>query len=310
MPSGLVALLDDVAGITKLAAASLDDVGAAAGKAGSKAMGVVIDDTAVTPRYVVGLAPERELPIILKIAIGSLRNKLLILLPAALILSAFAPWAITPLLMLGGAFLCFEGAEKVLEALGVGGHAEVEETPMEAAHLEQSKVSGAIRTDLILSAEIMAIALADVADKPIVTQGVVLALVGIGITIAVYGVVGLIVKMDDIGLHLAQRRAAATRALGRGLVRGMPVLMETLSIVGTAAMIWVGGGILVHGLDVLGMHEPAGTIHHAAEAVAHASGALGGFTGWLVTAFASGVFGLVIGGIIAFALHQIHRLRH
>jgi predicted DNA repair protein MutK len=303
-------LLDDVAGITKLAAASLDDVGAAAGKAGSKAMGVVIDDTAVTPRYVVGLAPERELPIILKIAIGSLRNKLLILLPAALILSAFAPWAITPLLMLGGAFLCFEGAEKVLEAFGMAGHAEVEETPMEAAHLEQSKVSGAIRTDLILSAEIMAIALADVSHEPIVTQGVVLALVGIGITVAVYGVVGLIVKMDDIGLHLAQRRAAATRALGRGLVRGMPVLMETLSIVGTAAMIWVGGGILVHGLEVLGMHEPAGTIHHASEAVAHASGALGGLAGWLVTAFASGVFGLAVGGIIAFALHQIHKLRH
>jgi uncharacterized protein len=230
MPSGLVALLDDVAGITKLAAASLDDVGAAAGKAGSKAMGVVIDDTAVTPRYVVGLSPERELPIIAKIAMGSLRNKLLILLPAALLLSAFAPWAITPLLMLGGAFLCFEGAEKVLEAFGAGSHAEAEETPMEAAHLEQSKVSGAIRTDLILSAEIMAIALADVSQKPIVTQGVVLALVGIGITIAVYGVVALIVKMDDIGLHLARRRAAATRALGRGLVRGMPILMLCRSL--------------------------------------------------------------------------------
>jgi len=310
MPSGLVALLDDVAGITKLAAASLDDIGAAAGKAGSKAMGVVIDDTAVTPRYVVGLSPERELPIIFKIAMGSLRNKLFILLPAALLLSAFAPWAITPLLMLGGAFLCFEGAEKVLEALGVGGHAEAEETPMEAAHLEQSKVSGAIRTDLILSAEIMAIALADVEKSPIVNQGVILAVVGIGITIGVYGVVGLIVKMDDIGLHLAERRAAATRALGRGLVRGMPVLMQFLSIVGTAAMIWVGGGILVHGLNALGVHEPEGTIHHAAEAVMHASGALGGLAGWLVTATASGVFGLAIGGVIAFALHQIHKLRH
>jgi predicted DNA repair protein MutK len=303
-------LLDDVAGITKLAAASLDDVGAAAGKAGSKAIGVVVDDTAVTPRYVVGLAPERELPIIAKIAMGSLRNKLLILLPAALILSAFAPWAITPLLMLGGAFLCFEGAEKVLEALGLGGHAEAEEAPMEAAHLEASKVSGAIRTDLILSAEIMAIALADVAEDPIVTQGVVLAVVGIGITVLVYGVVGLIVKMDDIGLHLARRRAAATRALGRGLVRGMPVLMQFLSIVGTAAMIWVGGGILIHGLEALGMHEPAGTIHHAAEAVAHAGGALGGFAGWLVTATASGVLGLAVGGVIAFAVHQIHKLRH
>ncbi|TGX54288.1 DUF808 domain-containing protein [Sphingomonas gei] len=305
MPSGLVALLDDIAGITKLAAASLDDVGAAAGKAGSKAIGVVVDDTAVTPRYVVGLTPDRELPIISKIAMGSLRNKLLILLPAALILSAFAPWAITPLLMLGGAFLCFEGAEKVLEALGGAGHAEEEAAPMDAAELEQSKISGAIRTDLILSAEIMAIALADVAESPLLTQAIVLVLVGVGITVMVYGVVGLIVKMDDIGLHLAKRRAAATRALGRGLVRGMPVLMETLSVVGTAAMIWVGGGILVHGLDVLGLHEPAGTIHHAAEAVAHASGALGGLTGWLVTALGSGLLGLAVGGAIAFVVHKI-----
>lgn len=305
MPSGLVALLDDIAGITKLAAASLDDVGAAAGKAGGKAIGVVVDDTAVTPRYVVGLSPERELPIIAKIAVGSLRNKLLLLLPAALLLSAFAPWAITPLLMLGGAFLCFEGAEKVLEALSGESHAEVETAPMDAAELEQSKVSGAIRTDLILSAEIMAIALADVAESPILTQAVVLAIVGIGITIGVYGVVGLIVKMDDIGLHLAERRSAATRAIGRGLVKAMPALMDFVSIVGTAAMIWVGGGILVHGLEVLGVHEPAGTIHHAAEAVMHAAGSLGGIAGWLVTAIASGLFGLLIGGVLAFGLHKI-----
>ena len=305
MPSGLVALLDDIAGITKLAAASLDDVGAAAGKAGGKAIGVVVDDTAVTPRYVIGLLPQRELPIIGKIAIGSLRNKLLILLPAALVLSAFAPWAITPLLMLGGAFLCFEGAEKVLEALRGESHAEVETVPMEAAELEQSKVNGAIRTDLILSAEIMAIALADVAKSPIFTQGVVLAIVGIGITIGVYGVVGLIVKMDDIGLHLAERRSAATRAIGRGLVKAMPALMDFVSIVGTAAMIWVGGGILVHGLEVLGVHEPAGTIHHAAEAAMHATGSLGGVAGWLVTAIASGLFGLLVGGVLAFGLHKI-----
>lgn len=305
MPSGLVALLDDIAGITKLAAASLDDVGAAAGKAGGKAIGVVVDDTAVTPRYVIGLLPQRELPIIGKIAMGSLRNKLLILLPAALVLSAFAPWAITPLLMLGGAFLCFEGAEKVLEALSGESHAEIETVPMEAAELEQSKVNGAIRTDLILSAEIMAIALADVAKSPIFTQGVVLAIVGIGITIGVYGVVGLIVKMDDIGLHLAERRSAATRAIGRGLVKAMPALMDFVSIVGTAAMIWVGGGILVHGLEVLGVHEPAGTIHHAAEAAMHATGSLGGIAGWLVAAIASGLFGLLIGGVLAFGLHKI-----
>jgi predicted DNA repair protein MutK len=307
MPSGLVALLDDIAGITKLAAASLDDVGAAAGKAGGKAIGVVVDDTAVTPRYVIGLSPQRELPIIAKIAAGSLRNKLLILLPAALVLSAFAPGAITPLLMLGGAFLCFEGAEKVLEALSGESHAEVETAPMDAAELEQSKVKGAIRTDLILSAEIMAIALADVAESPILTQAVVLAIVGIGITIGVYGVVGLIVKMDDIGLHLAERRSAATRAIGRGLVKAMPALMDFVSIVGTAAMIWVGGGILVHGLEGLGVHEPAGTIHHAAAAVMHATGSLGGIAGWLVRAIASGLFGLLIGGVLAFGLHKIRR---
>lgn len=304
MPSGLVALLDDVAGITKLAAASLDDVGAAAGKAGSKAVGVVVDDTAVTPRYVVGLSPDRELPIIAKIAVGSLRNKLLILLPAALILSAFAPWAITPLLMLGGAYLCFEGAEKVIEVLRGEEHGDEEETILDAAQLEQSKVGGAIRTDLILSAEIMAIALADVAGSPILNQAVVLAVVGIGITIGVYGVVGLIVKMDDIGLHLAERRAAGVRAIGRGLVKGMPLVMQWLSAIGTAAMIWVGGGILVHGLEVLGAHEPAGTIHHLAEQAGHVGG---GILSWFVTALASGLFGLALGGVLAAV---VHKLRH
>lgn len=305
MPSGLVALLDDIAGITKLAAASLDDVGAAAGKAGTKAIGVVVDDTAVTPSYVVGLSPQRELPIIAKIAIGSLRNKLLILLPAALILSAFAPWAITPLLMLGGTYLCFEGAEKVLEAFGERAHEDVSEEPVDAAQLEQSKVSGAIRTDLILSAEIMAIALADVSASPILTQAVVLALVGIGITIGVYGVVGLIVKMDDVGLHLADRDTAAVRKLGRGLVLGMPILMRALAGIGTAAMIWVGGGILVHGLEVLGFGAPAHVIHDAAGAVSHAAGPVGPILGWIVSATASGILGLVVGATVAFILHRL-----
>jgi len=305
MPSGLVALLDDIAGITKLAAASLDDVGAAASKAGTKAVGVVVDDTAVTPRYVTGLSPQRELPIIAKIAVGSLRNKLLILLPAALILSAFAPWAITPLLMAGGAYLCFEGAEKVLEAFGEHAGPEEDAAPLDAAELEQSKVSGAIRTDLILSAEIMAIALADVAGSPILTQAIVLALVGVGITIGVYGVVGLIVKMDDIGLHLAQRRGRPIRALGRGLVTGMPMLMQALSVIGTAAMIWVGGGILVHGLEVLGVGAPAHIIHDMVEPVSHASGAAGPVLGWIVSAAAAGLFGLVVGGVLAFIVHKV-----
>jgi predicted DNA repair protein MutK len=292
-------------GITKLAAASLDDVGAAAGKAGGKAAGVVVDDTAVTPRYVIGLSPERELPIIAKIAVGSLRNKLLILLPAALVLSAFAPWAITPLLMLGGAFLCFEGAEKVLEAterrIAMRKSRRTDGPPK----LEQSKVKGAIRTDFILSAEIMAIALAEWRNHRSDPGRRPRDPVGIGITIGVYGVVGLIVKMDDIGLHLAERRAATTRAIGRGLVKAMPPLMDFVSIVGTAAMIWVGGGILVHGLEGFGVPEPAGTIHHAAEAVMHATGSLGGIAGWLVTAIASGLFGLLVGGVLAFGLHKI-----
>lgn len=305
MPSGLTALLDDVAGITKLAAASLDDVGAAAGKAGTKAAGVVIDDTAVTPRYVTGLSPQRELPIIYKIARGSLFNKLVILLPAALLLSWLAPWAITPLLMLGGAYLCFEGAEKVIEAFG-GHDAELHEAEAvgDPAHLEATKVSGAIRTDLILSAEIMAIALADVSDKPLWERGVVLAIVGIGITVAVYGVVALIVKMDDIGLHLAQRRLSLTRALGRGLVKGMPVVMSALSVIGTAAMIWVGGGILLHGGAQLGWHAPEEAIHHWAE------GAGGGFLGWAVTALASGVIGLIVGGAIALVVTKFFHKKH
>ncbi|ODP36106.1 DUF808 domain-containing protein [Sphingomonas turrisvirgatae] len=305
MPSGLAALLDDVAAITKLAAASLDDVGAAAGKAGTKAAGVVIDDTAVTPRYVTGLSPQRELPIIAKIAVGSLRNKLLILLPAALLLSWLAPWAITPLLMLGGAFLCFEGAEKVIEAFG-GHDAEVHEAEAigDPAHLEATKVSGAIRTDLILSAEIMAIALADVGDKPLWERGVVLAIVGIGITIGVYGVVALIVKMDDIGLHLAKRGPSAVRAIGRGLVKGMPKVMSALSVIGTAAMIWVGGGILVHGAAQLGWHAPEETIHHFAE------GAGGGFLGWVVTALCSGVVGLIVGAVIALIITKFFHKKH
>ena len=220
MPSGLAALLDDVAGITRLAAASLDDVGAAAGRAGTKAVGVVIDDTAVTPRYVVGLSPARELPIIAKIALGSIRNKLLILLPVALLLSAFAPWALTPLLMVGGAYLSFEGAEKLWEAMS-GHHAAEQETAGATTPeaLEQQKVSGAVRTDFILSAEIMAIALAEVAGSGIVAQAVALALVAIAITVGVYGVVAIIVKLDDIGLHLAKKPSAAAQALGRGMVK-------------------------------------------------------------------------------------------
>jgi len=307
MASGLVALLDDVAAIAKLAAASLDDVGAAAGKAGSKAVGVVVDDAAVTPRYVNGLTPDRELPIIGRIALGSLRNKLLILLPAALLLSSFAPWAVTPLLMLGGAFLCFEGAEKVIEAFGGHGHAEEHVATTDPATLEKEQVSGAIRTDLILSAEIMAIALAEVATEPLLLRAGVLIAVGIAITIGVYGVVALIVKMDDIGLHLA--RKPRSRAIGMLLVSAMPVIMHWLSIIGTAAMIWVGGGIFVHGLESFGIHEPAGAIHYIAEAAGHSAPVAGGIVAWLTTAAGSGIVGLILGATIVPLVHLAGKLR-
>jgi len=309
MPTGLVALLDDVAAITRLAAASLDDVAAAAGKAGSKAMGVVVDDAAVTPRYMIGFSPKRELPMIWKIALGSFRNKLLFILPAALALSAFAPWALTPLLMIGGTYLCFEAAEKILEAFG-GHHAEAEEEiATDAKALEDSKVSGAIRTDFILSAEIMVIALSEVAEKPIWEQAVVLALVGIAITIGVYGVVALIVKMDDIGLHLAERRNAGVQAIGRGLVKGMPIVMNALSIIGTAAMVWVGGGIIVHGLETFGLETIPHAIHHAAEGVATAVPVGKGVVAWIVNALGAGIIGMVLGSAVAGIVHLIHKAR-
>jgi hypothetical protein len=310
MPSGLVALLDDVASITKLAAASLDDIGAAAGKAGTKAAGVVVDDAAVTPRYVTGFTPDRELPIIWKIAKGSLKNKLVFLLPAAMLLSAFAPWAITPLLMLGGAYLCYEATEKIME-LVIGHDAHLADVPVgtEPGELEQEKVSGAIRTDFILSAEIMAIALADVADSPLVTQGVVLAVVGVAITVAVYGAVGLIVKMDDIGLHLAQRRAAAARAFGRGLVIAMPILMKALGFIGTAAMLWVGGGIVVHGLHEFHITSIPDLLHGAAHAAGQAIHAIEALVSWLVTALGSSIVGLVVGGAVILLLKLIQKVR-
>ena len=305
MAGGLVALLDDVAAITKLAAASLDDVAGAAGRAGAKAAGVVIDDTAVTPRYVVGLSPDRELPIILKIAMGSARNKLLFLLPAALALSALAPWAITPLLMLGGAYLCFEASEKIYEAITGTGHAEDVVEITDPKELEDRQVSGAIRTDFILSAEIMAIALADLPGKSLTIQAIILAAVGIAITVGVYGVVALIVKMDDIGLHLAQRSASGTRAIGRGLVKAMPILLETLAAIGTAAMIWVGGGIIVHGLEVFGLETIPHLVHGASGWARSAAPVLSALSEWVIGAAGSALVGLTVGGVIVAFMHQL-----
>ncbi len=307
MPSGLAALLDDVAGITKIAAASLDDVTGAAGKAGSKAVGVVVDDAAVTPGYAMGFTPDRELPIVWKIAVGSFRNKLLFLLPGALLLSAFAPWAVTPLLMLGGAYLCFEATEKIIEAFSPHeAEEEIEDLALSSSDLEAQKVAGAIRTDLILSGEIMAITLADVADRSLGVQAGVLALVGVLLTIAVYGVVGLIVKMDDIGLHMAGRRTRLVRGVGRGLVRAMPVTMEALTVIGTAAMLWVGGGIIVHGLEHFGLS----TVPHLVEAASHwaaSAPGVGPVTGWMATAAGSAAVGFVIGGVIVAVVHFLPR---
>jgi predicted DNA repair protein MutK len=303
MSTGLLALLDDVAGIAKLAAASVDDVAAQATKAGVKAAGVVIDDAAVTPRYVVGFAAARELPIVRRIAVGSLRNKLLFLLPAALLLSAAAPWAITPLLVLGGAFLCYEGAEKVWEALvphAAHAHeAKVGAAPPDPQALEDAKVAGAIRTDFILSAEIMAIALATISTSSFVMQAVVLAVVGIGITAAVYGAVALIVKADDAGLALAARGSGAVAALGRGIVAGMPPFLKALGVVGTAAMLWVGGGIVIHGLEEFGL----GAVGHLVHDLQHAVG--DGALGWLAGAAASGVFGLALGAALIPAVEHV-----
>jgi predicted DNA repair protein MutK len=295
MSSGLIALLDDVAALAKAAAASIDDVAAQAGKAGAKAAGVVIDDAAVTPRYVAGLAPSRELPIVARIAMGSLRNKLVFLLPAALALGLFAPWAITPLLMLGGAWLCFEGAEKVVEAVAPhaeAAHAAVAATP-EAE--EAAKVAGAIRTDFILSAEIMAVTLAAVPAEGFWTQAAVLATVGIGITLAVYGAVALLVKLDDAGLALATGGGAIARRVGMGMVHGMAPLLAGLGVVGTVAMLWVGGGILLHGVETLGQAGPAHAVATLGAAAAAAVPGVAGAAAWLVESVLAALAGLAVG---------------
>ncbi|MFW6775371.1 DUF808 domain-containing protein [Nocardioides sp. CPCC 205120] len=306
MSGGLFALLDDVAALARLAAASIDDVGAAAGRASVKAAGVVVDDTAVTPQYVQGVAAERELPIVRRIAVGSLRNKLLIILPAALLLSQFLPWLLTPILMAGGAFLCYEGAEKIWEKVsGHGAHgADVIEAGPDA---EGKLVAGAIRTDLILSAEIMVISLNEVSDEPFLSRAAILVVVALGITALVYGVVALIVKTDDVGLRLAQRPSRAAQTIGNGMVKAMPKVLTVISVVGTAAMLWVGGHILLVGVDDLGWHAPYGLVHHLEEDVHHALGALGAVGGWLTNTAASAVVGLVVGAVVVAVLHLVPR---
>lgn len=300
MSIGLLALLDDVAGLAKVAAASIDDISGQAAKAGMKAVGAVVDDAAVTPRYVDGFSADRELPIVGRIAWGSVRNKLLFLLPIALILSLVAPWIIMPLLMLGGSYLCYEGAEKVFHAL-MPHQAETHEAGLEPAaldpkHHEDTRVAGAIKTDFILSAEIMTIALAAIEIDNFWIRAVILGIVGIGITALVYGAVALLVKADDFGVLIARRgRLGLTRSFGRWLVLAMPVFMQVLGVVGTAAMIWVGGGILLHGAASFGLAAPEHIVEQAAEWAAHAVPGIAGFAGWAMTALIDGIFGLAFG---------------
>ena len=297
--SGLLALLDDVAAIAKVAAASVDDIGAAAMKAGSKTAGVIIDDAAVTPKYVQGFEPARELPIIWRIARGSLINKLVFLMPAALLMAAFAPWLVWPLLILGGGYLCFEGAEKIVHVLmphddhsgGPDGSHDVGDPK----HLEEAKIKGAIKTDFILSAEIMVISLSAIEAPNFTMQAITLAVVAVMITFVVYGAVAIIVKMDDVGLWLSRNgRLGATRGLGSLIVKFMPWLLKLLTIVGTAAMLWVGGSIVVHSCHEMGWHFPEETIHHAAVAVGQGNGVVE----WLVTAGIDFVLGFLIGLVL------------
>ncbi|WP_265587618.1 DUF808 domain-containing protein [Sphingomicrobium arenosum] len=313
MPSGLVALLDDVAMIARAAAASVDDVAVAAGKAGSKTAGVIIDDAAVTPRYVTGLDPSRELPIIGKITLGSLKNKLVFLLPAALLLSEFAPFLIIPILMLGGGFLAFEATEKIIEAITGDHHGEATlaaaETPEE---LEKRQVSGAVRTDLILSAEIMAITLNELTASGLVDnlwmRAGALAIVAVAVTLVVYGAVAIIVKLDDIGLHLARKEGVAKR-FGKALIAFVPKLLKALSVIGTAAMLWVGGSILLHGFHELHVLDFLYEWNHdAAVAVAGDNGA----GVWIMETLGAALTGLVFGFLIVqvvtrlFGHHPLH----
>ena len=291
MAGGLFALLDDVALIARSAASSVDDVAALAGKTSMKAAGVVVDDAAVTPQYVEGVKPQRELPMIWRITKGSLINKLVIILPIALILSWIAPWALTPILMCGGTYLCFEGAEKIFHAVLHRGEEEEQTVEEKGADAEDSLVKSAITTDLILSAEIMVISLNEVMDQPFWLRLGALVTVGILLTLGVYGAVGLLVKMDDIGLALLKRHDGDS-AVGTALVKGMPIVLNVIGIIGTAAMLWVGGHIVVKGLSEFGAEQPYGFIHHVTENINN------GALAWLADTGLSMLCGFILGSVI------------
>ena len=302
MAIGLAALLDDIALLAKAAASSIDDVAAAATKASSSAVAVVVDDTAVTPQYVQGIDPKRELPIIKKIAWGSLRNKAFILV-AALIISEFAPWVFAPLLIIGGTYLCFEGAEKILGRFFGEKHTGI--AIEQGADAEKKIISNAVRTDFILSTEIMVIAMNEVADRSLGIRAGAMVAVALIITALVYGVVALIVKMDDIGLSIASRENASSFAqrFGIAIVNFMPILLRILTVVGVAAMIWVGGHLIIANLAEIGWHTPHELVEHAVSLVP--TGALA----WIVETILSFISGFVIGSVFASIFMAVERLR-
>ncbi|HEY4615501.1 MAG TPA: DUF808 domain-containing protein, partial [Citricoccus sp.] len=305
MSGGLVALLDDVAALARIAAASVDDVAAGAARAGTKAAGVVIDDAAVTPQYVSGADPSRELPMIKRIFWGSLRNKLLIILPALLLVSAFAPWLIPFILMLGGTYLCYEGAEKVWHKVR-GHHEAKEESPAvdRGPGAEDKVVKGAITTDFILSCEIMVISMNEVADEALWARALILVAVAVAITVLVYGAVGLIVKMDDIGLHLTTRDSPGVQRIGGMLVKGMPAVLGFITVIGTVAMLWVGGHIMLQGVYDLGWHAPYDLVHVLESPFTGLAG-VGGVLSWLVNTLCSAVLGLVWGLLVMAVVHPL-----
>ncbi|GAA3965694.1 DUF808 domain-containing protein [Gordonia caeni] len=310
MATGLVALLDDIAALTRAAAASIDDIGAAAGKATIKAAGVVVDDTAVTPRYVDGFSPDRELPIIRRIALGSIRNKLLIILPVAMILSQFLPQALPYLLIAGGLYLCYEGAEKVYEGLVGGHHQQSGPAPGQSkAEFEDAMVGGAVRTDLILSAEIMILSLSSVESEPFFIRLAVLVVVALVITALVYGVVALIVKMDDAGLALARRSSSISRRIGRAMVAAMPRVMSVLTIVGVAAMLWVGGHIFLVNLGEAGFAWPADRLHDLEHWAGDLISGVSGLLSWTAGTVASAIAGLLIGAVVVALAHLVPKRR-
>lgn len=304
MSGGLVALLDDVAALARIAAASLDDIAAGAAKAGAKAAGVVIDDAAVTPQYVSGADPSRELPMIKKIFWGSLRNKLLIILPALLLISTFLPGAIPFILMLGGTYLCYEGAEKVWHKLR--GHSAAEKAPAvdRGPEAEAKVTKGAITTDFILSCEIMVISMNEVAGESLWVRASILVVVAIAITVLVYGAVALIVKMDDIGLHLTTKDSAGSQRFGEMLVKGMPAVLAAITLIGTIAMLWVGGHIMLQGAHDLGWHVPYDLVH-VLETPFSGIPVVGGFLAWLVNTLCSAVLGLVWGLAVMALVHPL-----